>query len=407
MKIGLLTYHAACNFGANLQALSTVNYWRNRGHEPIFINWVPDDLMAYYQGNTNPLQMQVHKEFREEYFPMTRRCKTDKDVAEVIKEEGIEAVVVGSDAVMKTSPKRSRYFFPTRRIISFYKPTTDAACPNPFWGSYCHLLDKKIPLCYMSASSQNSRYRSSSRSEKQMQKDLLMQYSYISTRDDWTSNQVKWLTDGLITPQITPDPVFAFNYNIQQQPTAEDIKKRFNLKDKYCLFSFHSSNVVTIAWLKEVQEKLNSKGVQCIAFPFPQGIQFKHPLEKEIGLPLSPLDWYYLIKYAYAYVGENMHPIVIALHNAVPCYSFDQYGKVKLHYFVNEKSSKVYHILNQFGCLNNRISIQGNYTAPSVDHVLQCLEFYDKDKVREVANSYLERYKKMMLDIETVITENI
>lgn len=404
MKIGLLTYHAACNFGANLQALSTVNYWRNRGHEPVFINWVPDDLLAYYQGNTIPQQMKVHDAFRKEYFPMTRRCTTDSDVAEVIKEEGIEAVVVGSDAVMKTSPKWSRYFFPTRRLISFYTPTTDAACPNPFWGSYYHLLDKQIPLCYMSASSQNSRYKSSSSSEKKMQKDLLMQYSYVSTRDDWTANQVKWLTDGQITPSITPDPVFAFNYNIRHQPKAEEIKKRFNLSDKYCLFSFHSSRVVSISWLEEIQSKLNKKGVQCVAFPFPQGVQFNHPFEKEIGLPLSPLDWYYLIKYADAYVGENMHPIVIALHNAVPCYSFDQYGKVKLHYFVNNKSSKVYHILNQFGCLKNRVSIQGRYEVPSVEHVLSCLDTFDKEKVKMVADDYLERYKKMMTDIESVIT---
>lgn len=404
MKIGLLTYHAACNFGANLQALSTVNYWRNRGHEPIFINWVPDDLMAYYQGNTIPQQMEIHESFRNEFFPMTRRCKTDCEVAEVIKEENIEAVIVGSDAVMKTSPKRSRFFFPTRRIISFYKPTTDAVCPNPFWGSYYHLLEKKIPLCYMSASSQNSHYRNSSASEKKMQKDLLSQYSYISTRDDWTANQVKWLTDGMFLPTITPDPVFAFNYNVKQQPTAEEIKKRFNIADKYCLFSFHSSRVVPITWLQEAQEKLNAQGIQCVAFPFPQGVQFKHPFKKEIGLPLSPLDWYYLIKYADAYIGENMHPIVIALHNAVPCFSFDQYGKVRLRYFVNNKSSKIYHILNHFGCIDNRVSIQGNYKIPTVDYVLSRLESFDRKMVQEHAEAYLERYKRMMLDIEEVIT---
>lgn len=403
MKIGLLTYHAACNFGANLQALSTVNYWRNRGHEPIFINWVPDDLMSYYQGNTLQEQMEVHNAFREDYFPMTRRCISDKDVADVIKEEGIEAVVVGSDAVMKTSPKLSRFFFPTRKIISFYTPTTDATFPNPFWGSYFHLLEKQIPLCYMSASSQNSHYKSSNKKEKEIQKKLLLQYSYISTRDDWTSNQVKWLTDGLISPSITPDPVFAFNYNIKEQRTADEIKKRFKLADRYCLFSFHSSRVVPISWLEEIKEKMGREGIQCVAFPFPQGIQFEHPFECEIKLPLSPLDWYYLIKYAEAYIGENMHPVVIALHNAVPCYSFDQYGKVKLHYFVNDKSSKIYHILKRFGCLNNRISIQGNYKAPSVDHVLSCIKSFDKQRVQTIADTYLDLYKKMMLDIEDVI----
>ena len=99
-----------------------------------------------------------------------------------------------------------------------------------------------------------------------------------------------------------------------------------------------------------------------------------------------------------------MHPIVIALHNAVPCFSFDQYGKVKLRYFVNDKSSKIYHILNHFGCIDNRVSIQGNYKIPTVDFVLSRLESYDRKKVQKQAEVYLEHYKKMMLDIEDVIT---
>lgn len=38
MKIGILTYHAACNFGAFLQLLSTVEHVRKRGLEPLVIN---------------------------------------------------------------------------------------------------------------------------------------------------------------------------------------------------------------------------------------------------------------------------------------------------------------------------------------------------------------------------------
>lgn len=52
----------------------------------------------------------------------------------------------------------------------------------------------------------------------------------------------------------------------------------------------------------------------------PTGIGFKHNFDFSITTPLPPLDWYALIKYAKGYIGENMHPIVVALHNAVPCF---------------------------------------------------------------------------------------
>lgn len=49
MKIGILTYHAACNFGAFLQLLSTVEHVRKRGLEPLVINWIPKDFETDYQ----------------------------------------------------------------------------------------------------------------------------------------------------------------------------------------------------------------------------------------------------------------------------------------------------------------------------------------------------------------------
>lgn len=67
--------------------------------------------------------------------------------------------------------------------------------------------------------------------------------------------------------------------------------------------------------------------MHCIAFPMPVGIRFKHPFAYEIGIPLPVLNWYGLIKYASAYVGSNMHPIIVSLHNGTPCYSIDYWGR--------------------------------------------------------------------------------
>ena len=159
MRIGILTYHAACNFGANLQALSTIEFFRSRNDDVRLIDFLPEELDNFYRKKIPEMQYDEHKRFREKYYPLTRRCKNERDVAEVINDEQIEAIIIGSDAVMQHHPLRSRIIFPCSRIISIYHPTNDRMCPNPFWGSFMPLLNKEIPICYMSSSSQNSAYQ--------------------------------------------------------------------------------------------------------------------------------------------------------------------------------------------------------------------------------------------------------
>ena len=69
-------------------------------------------------------------------------------------------------------------------------------------------------------------------------------------------------------------------------------------------------------WMDGLKAKAAEAGLTCVALPMPTGVDFKHTFDYEIPTPLSPLDWYALIKYASAYIGENMHPVVVALHNA-------------------------------------------------------------------------------------------
>ena len=72
------------------------------------------------------------------------------------------------------------------------------------------------------------------------------------------------------------------------------------------------------------------EGKECVAFPIDGAMAFSHPFKHSISIPLSPLDWYALIKYSAGYVGSNMHPIVSSLANGVPCYSLDNWGSTNL-----------------------------------------------------------------------------
>ena len=56
MRIGVLAYHSACNYGANLQVLSTLGYLRHKGYEPFVINYEAQDFIDFYRKRT-PLEI--------------------------------------------------------------------------------------------------------------------------------------------------------------------------------------------------------------------------------------------------------------------------------------------------------------------------------------------------------------
>ena len=129
----------------------------------------------------------------------------------------------------------------------------------------------------------------------------------------------------------------------------------------------------------------------------PGGIKFNHPFSKVIDLPLSPDEWYGLIRYSSGYVGENMHPIVVALHCGVPFFAFDSYGIVRMKYFVNTKSSKVFDMVSFAGFSDNMVNILSrDYKSPSPDSVFEKISEFDFNRCHEFSEKQLNRYNLMM-----------
>ena len=226
---------------------------------------------------------------------------------------------------------------------------------------------------------------------------FLKQFQSITVRDVWTRNMVKHISHGSINSNITPDPVFAYNQNVIEQLTKEEILKKFKLQEKYLLFSFSDTKVVSKEWLITFQTLAEINNLQCVALTMPEGLNFDPPFNTTIEVPLCPKEWYALIKYSSGYIGEKMHPIVIALHNVVPFFSFDLYGIVKFKFIVDDKSSKIFDILSQAEFLENRVSILRNSAKrPTPEYVLSQLNNFDFEKCRTFSNNQLGEYNKMM-----------
>ena len=401
MKIGLLAYHAACNFGAFLQLLSTVEYIKKKGDEPIVINWIPKDFRKDYEKRSLPEVRELYTRLREQYYSMTELCETAKQVAKVIEEENIEMVIIGSDAVIQHHPLRGRIHFPCRRIIYIAKPTSDRLYPNCFWGAFSCYLKKKIPISVISGSSQDSKYFYINGTTKAKMKQSILGFQYMSVRDDWTQKMIEYLTDGEFIPEITPDPVFAFNHNAAHLlPSKNDICKKFNIPENYVILSFKGSRSVTQEWINEFQILANSDGLACVKLPYADAPAFGN-IQYSVGDAITPLEWYALIKYSKGYIGNNMHPIVTSITNGVPFYSFDNYGIAVIEgNTTNGESSKIYHILKQADLLENRIFTLGKgYTPKSPKDVFHSILNFNVEKEKTFAENYYHKYEKMMKDL--------
>ena len=208
-RIGILTYHCIPNFGAQLQALSTIGYLKNHGYEPIMLNWYPKDLEEFYLKRAYREQNVCQFEFAQHSMPVSKLCRTISDLCCEIERLHIDGVVLGSDALFDYTPECLRYNFSFRKLKKFpIQITSNHTLPNPFWGSFNDYLKQPLPIVGISISSQNMPFSKLKKSEKEELKRLLLGFKTITSRDEWTKNLITYIS-GRTDVSITPDPVFA------------------------------------------------------------------------------------------------------------------------------------------------------------------------------------------------------
>ena len=413
MKIGILTYYRVENFGANLQALSTYYYLKNQGHEPVMLEYVSKVTAAYswisdFKGKYKPkkrlIQKEEHHRFIDAYLKkQVRNLHSSSDVLKAIKENQIEAVVIGSDAVAQHWPMFSTLKFNLHRPYWFEPFPPERRFPNPFWGVG---FSNKIPTAMMAVSSQNSPFKKFSFITKKRMKTALGNMRYISVRDTWTRNMML-SSDPSLKIDITPDPVFALNQNLGNViPSESDIRSRFNLPQNYVLVGLRSQ-VFSVQFLNELNEKFKGQGKECVAFNIDGAMAFNHPFAYESAVPLSPLDWFALIKYSCGYIGSNMHPIVSALACGVPCFSIDNWGSTNFWgKKINDGSSKVQDVLSQYDIADWRKSIDNGICGVSSQELVEKINSFPIDKVRSVSELRLNKYNQTMKKILSSFVKN-
>lgn len=113
MKIGVITFHWATNYGAVLQAYALFDYLESKGHQVEIINYKPSryDWMPFRIVLSNPSQLlpqiklyqreQLINRFRRKFLKMTKRYKTADELKRLA--DSYDVIISGSDQVLNPS----------------------------------------------------------------------------------------------------------------------------------------------------------------------------------------------------------------------------------------------------------------------------------------------------------------
>lgn len=131
MKIGILTYHRAHNFGALLQAMATRLAVERMGHETYFVDYWPDYHAKQYRIHRPPLYSVIYKPARYVRFLVSignkkrRINRFEKFIHDKIQpyckgiDERYDVLLYGSDQIWRKQKELGdfdEFYFASRRI---------------------------------------------------------------------------------------------------------------------------------------------------------------------------------------------------------------------------------------------------------------------------------------------------
>lgn len=390
MKIGVLTIHAACNFGANLQAYTSSNYFTTLGHDVKVINYIRE-REKQYKKNIPAQQYEAHHKFVTSKLAITSTVTNEKELIELVKQERFDLIIVGADAVWR-SEKNNLFFL--------------SAVVNNKELTFCKVAS-------MSAAHMGTGFANMEIQEREKIANALQRYSFISVRDEWTAKMInRDIFNGEnFVKNINPDPVFLLDTIL---PEDEHWISRVTESKKYYLMTLPKNwaegkkSKKRIAWFNGFKKLVNNCGYKLIELPLPEG-KSGMSFDYTVDYPIDSLQWFLWIKNAKAFCGLRFHAIVSSISCGTAFYSIDSYGsssilsriltKLNLYGIARrlDKQSKIRNLLQGSGYEKNRITRDIEQASPQV--VFNRLNSFDTEKILEFRNRNISIFKENMQKI--------
>lgn len=370
MKIGVLTYHRAHNYGAYLQAFSLTSYLRSLGYNAELINYDMQKAKDVYKpkNDSNYEQNMVkYNMFQDslKLLPLSDFSMVDDNIDTICDKinDTYDVVIVGSDEVWKTGGFRG--------------------FPNPYW------LPKKI-------SSKKIGYAISSRSDfsklneediKKL-KEYINDFDYIGLRDDLSIAQVsKYCTDPSKIG-LNCDPTFLYDFKASSENGKKILKEKYNIDTNKKIISLMTNNKILV----KLVCKVFGKKANILS------IFYEH--EGTIGtLALNPFEILDVIKCSDVLLTSFFHGACFAIQNNTNFVADNFRDKSK-------EQSKIYDLLKRVNMLDNFVSKHDPFYI--IKMISKCKKLLNKDKPNyEKVVQEQRKISKTFFDYIKVVSEEL
>lgn len=351
MRIGILTFHRPCNFGANLQAFTSSHYFMTQGHQVSVINYIRD-VDVNYSGKVPREQFDAHTKFVEDNLPLTQEVRTPEQLQHLVENNRLELIVIGADAVWRSPSDEEDIFF----AKWLFEDKSIAS----------------IPVISMAAAHMGGGFADLSVEHRNSLKESLLRFKYITVRDKWTATVINrdiFEGEDKVT-KIIPDPVFMLNKLVSTQWDFKDQSSKGYIAmtlplawDKGRIFGPYRR-----LWFSRFKKLVHRQGLNLVELPLPEG-KSGMPFDYTVPYPIEPIQWFHWIKNARAFVGLRFHAIVSSISSGTPFFSLDTYGaSASMRNYVmsmlgfrasmisEDKRSKIFNLLKGSGFEIYRVS---------------------------------------------------
>lgn len=312
MKIGILTFHRAVNYGAVMQAYSLLTQLQHDFPEDeieiIDYNckereWFKKKcpLVFLYrrsiiQGIQKYRQTKIFNQFLS-YLKLSRSylSVTNQNVENAMT-NNYDMVIVGSDAVFNWE---------------------DIGLPNPYF-----LGETKVPHKFTYAASAHlQEYENITPKQMDYLSTCLGQFEYIGVRDKSSAHFVQYVAPHAVLPIHNCDPTVFLNMDFDEMGLQAKLKKhRFNFGKKTIFVMLMHSEYATFI------RRYFGKDCQIVA------LMDGNP-EADIYLfDLTPFEWAHVFRYGVCLITDYFHGTLLCLKNGIPVMSIDTSGYFKGHH---------------------------------------------------------------------------